>query len=273
MNLSPEQWFLIVGAAVGSILAIFTAFTKLVTWFSDYVTRVAEQKIEEKNQELAIERQLSETELLERKNDAEAERKQKLALAETIERVLALYTQSQDIHAKNDARNVDAQERSIEVQAKLLTAIDTQTLALTTSQSWQEKRTEDTLAGIDLLGERTAGLVATANDTHAKVDTITGGLEQVKTKLDNLLSEVTKLNPNTEAIQSLEREITNLITLVKPLKDAIFRDAKTVLPPPVNLDETLELPEELEAATKELPPLEETEAPDNKPTPVNNTSN
>jgi hypothetical protein len=259
--MTPEQIALI-AALFGLAGITIAAAGKLVNWFPEYVQKVATQKIEEKAQELDLEKKLSETELLERQNEAESKRRQDLALAETVERLIALYTQSQDIHAKESARSTDVQERSIEVQAKLLTAIDTQTRALTTSQSWQEKRSEDTLAGIDLLGERTAGLVAVTNDTHVKVDTITGGLEQVKQRLDTLLIEVVRISPNTEALQRLETEITNLIVLVKPLRDAIFRDANTVISPPENLIDTKELTaEDMLAATRVFPDESETENP------------
>jgi hypothetical protein len=261
--MTPEQIALI-AALFGLAGITIAAAGKLVNWFPEYVQKVATQKIEEKAQELDLEKKLSETELLERQNEAESKRRQDLALAETVERLIALYTQSQDIHAKESARSTDVQERSIEVQAKLLTAIDTQTRALTTSQSWQEKRSEDTLAGIDLLGERTAGLVAVTNDTHVKVDTITGGLEQVKQRLDTLLIEVVRISPNTEALQRLETEITNLIVLVKPLRDAIFRDANTVISPPENLIDTKELTaEDMLAATRVFPDESETEDPNN----------
>jgi hypothetical protein len=259
--MTPEQIALI-AALFGLAGITIAAAGKLVNWFPEYVQKVATQKIEEKAQELDLEKKLSETELLERQNEAESKRRQDLALAETVERLIALYTQSQDIHAKESARSTDVQERSIEVQAKLLTAIDTQTRALTTSQSWQEKRSEDTLAGIDLLGERTAGLVAVTNDTHVKVDTITGGLEQVKQRLDTLLIEVVRISPNTEALQRLETEITNLIVLVKPLRDAIFRDANTVISPPENLIDTKELTaEDMLAATRVFPDESETDNP------------
>jgi hypothetical protein len=271
--MTPEQIALI-AALFGLAGITIAAAGKLVNWFPEYVQKVATQKIEEKAQELDLEKKLSETELLERQNEAESKRRQDLALAETVERLIALYTQSQDIHAKESARSTDVQERSIEVQAKLLTAIDTQTRALTTSQSWQEKRSEDTLAGIDLLGERTAGLVAVTNDTHVKVDTITGGLEQVKQRLDTLLIEVVRISPNTEALQRLETEITNLIVLVKPLRDAIFRDANTVISPPENLIDTKELTaEDMLAATRVFPDESETDNPTNQSQEIDSQPN
>lgn len=267
--MTPEQLALI-AALFGLAGIIIAAAGKLVNWFPEYVQKVAAQKIEEKAQELDLEKKLSETELLERKNEAESKHKQELALIEIAERVLVMHSQTQDIHAKETARSTDAQERSIEVQAKLLTAIENQTRALTTSTSWQEKRSEDTLAGIDLIGERTAGLVTVANDTYAKVDTITGGLEQVKQRLDTLIIEVVRISPNTEALQRLETEITNLIVLVKPLRDAIFRDANTVIAPQENLVDTKELTaEEMLAATRVFPDESETENPTNQSNETN----
>jgi hypothetical protein len=260
--MTPEQWAMITAVVVGTVVALFVAVTKLINTLYEYLDRMADQKIEEKAQKLVLERLDSETEIQERKSEADARRRQDLALAETIERVLVMYSQSQDVHAKETARGTDVQERNIEVLSKLTTSFDNQTRALMTSQSWNESRSNDYLVEIGLMNERTAGLVKTAGDTHAKVDTITGGLEQVKTKLDSLLSEVTKLNPNTEAIQRLETEITNLIVLVKPLRDAIFRDANTVIPPPENLIDTKELTaEDMLAATRVFPDESETENP------------
>lgn len=246
--MTPEQ--------AASLLNVATLGTvaALVIWLRVYIPKVAEQKLKEKEQDLANEQRLNETEINAKIVETEIKRRQDLALVETLEQILVMFTQQHERHTKGDERNAENTEKAIEANNRLASSFETLNASTLRSQTWQEKRTEDYLASIDIVSERTANIERASADTREKVDTVVttlaAGLEHIKLKLDSILLEAKK-NPNKDALERLEKEIAQLIILAKPISDAASRNEVTRPLPEIEDTKDLHLPTETTDEKKE----------------------
>lgn len=268
MTLSPEQWLMIAASVAGLIVAAFVAITKLINTLSDFVDRRADQKIEEKSQKLALEKLDTETEILERKSEAEARRRQDIALSETVERVLVMFSQTQERHAKVDERHAENAEKKVESDKQLAAAIENLTRSAMTSQLWQENRANDFLDTANLINEKMGELSRVGKSAMDALDRLEIGLIEARGKLNSVIEHHTNAAQQSTLL-AIQTQLTSLAIMVESLNPKppapmvlVEREKEP------SLDDTIELSdEEMLAATKKLPEIDLTEIPDHIATP------
>jgi hypothetical protein len=260
--MTPEQIALI-AALFGLAGITIAAAGKLVNWFPEYVQKVATQKIEEKAQELTLEKLDTETELLERKNEAEAKRRSDIALSETVERVLVMFSQTQDRHAKMDERHAENAEKKVESDKQLATAIENLTRSAMTSQLWQENRANDFLDTANLINEKMGALERVGKTAIDALDRLEIGLNEARVKL-NLAIESHTSAAQQSTLLAIQTQLTSLAIMVESLspKAPLILAPESPAPVKENLIDTRELTEEdMLAATRVFPDESETENP------------
>jgi hypothetical protein len=237
----PEQWVYLGGAIVAMVVTIAWAIGYFVKWSVKHHTAIQDWKFKQQQEEWQAQQD-------EKKREDEMRSRELNARYEVVEKSMMLLGDATKRHAEIDERHINVQSQATETLKQLASSAEALTSSILRSQSWQEKRSEDTLAEIDVLSERTAGIERTTSDTREKMDTVvttlTQGLEQIKIKLDGILQEAKK-NPNKDALERIEQEIAKLIILAKPLSDSVSRNESTQPLPDLS-------------STKPLPSIEET---------------
>jgi hypothetical protein len=221
------------------VTALVLATVALIKWFPGYITRLADERFKTIEHERNLERLESETEIEVKRTENETKRRLELAQAETFERVVLLLKDSGERHSKLDERNADNTEKWIESNNRLANAIEAQTRAATTSQSWQETRANDVIDTVNVINEKLGNLERGSDNTLSKLDILVLGLQDVKAQLDTVLIEA-KRNPNWETLQFIKEELATLIMLTKTQVDIASRHESTQ--PIPEIDDTKELP-------------------------------
>jgi hypothetical protein len=228
LGMPPDQLVLILEYAFGAITTILSVV-------------VIRQRADLRRVEAASEQAKSRNEA--RLKEAETDLQQVKLGFSALERTLMLLGQQNERHAQTDERHAANQAKAIEAEERLASAIEALTKSTQTSQSWQEKRAEDYLETVGAISERTAGINTDVKATLSKVELISSGLEDVKKQLD----VIARHNPNKEALERVEREIGNLIILV--------RDHIPKPPPPVPIP-LAEAPPDGVTSVVSVPPLQ-----------------
>lgn len=237
--MSPEQWTLLVGSVIALIVAVIATITLLVRWLPGYISRLADEHFKAKEHIRSIEKLETDTEMEARRIEAEIEARQSLAQAEAFEKTIGMFSQVLDRHAKVDERHAENERLQIDAQKQLATAIEALTASSNRSQSFVEKRSDDTLIEISVVSERTANIERTGGETLSRVDLLASGLKDVKSKLDLILAETQK-NPNKAALEQIEKAVNELLNLAKAPKPL---EVVTLPAIPVPNDNTLPLDE------------------------------
>lgn len=274
--MTPEQTGILIGAVVTFVIAVIGAGVAIWQWLPKYIARLADERFKDREHKRNIEDKLTETELQNKRTETEVEAQQALALPEAFDKIITIFSQSQERHTKVDERYADTAEKRLELDRqkiesdnRLASAIDTLTRSSNTSQLWQESRANDFIDTANLINERVGGLERVGKSVIDSMTKIEVDLSEVRNKLNRIIeAHPTFAQQNTllaieSGLASVKLMLESLVPKAPDLGNRQPIEADVLK----KLDDTLKLSdEELLAVTKELPPALETSA---TVTPIN----
>lgn len=205
------------GIAIGTLLlATVGMITAIVIWLPKYVTRLAEQKLKEKELDLVNEQRLNETEISARNAETEIKKRQELALIETQERFLMVFSEMQSRHSKMDERNAENTEKAIEANNNLAASFEKLNASSLRSQTWQENRTNDFLDTANIINERMGGLERVGKSVIDSIDRIEVGLIEARSKL-NIVIEKHSYYAQENTLMAIQTQLASMALMVESL--------------------------------------------------------
>ena len=203
-------------AIVTLLLATVGMITAIVIWLPKYVTRVAEQKLKEKELDLANEQKMNETEVNAKNAETEIKKRQELALIETQERFLMVFSEMQSRHAKLDERNAENTEKVIEANNNLAASFERLNASSLHSQTWQENRTNDFLDTANVINERMGGLERLGKAVIDSIDRIEVGLIEARSKLNTVIDKHSYYAQETTLV-AIQAQLASMALMVESL--------------------------------------------------------